>query len=106
MVSFSESVPLHQYMVRCGDWDLKTEQEPRRYQDRLITKASIHPSYNHRNLHNDFAILHLDFEFELDDQIGTVCLPDDDGSIGSSYFSDGCLATGWGKENYGEILIS
>ena len=98
---FSSSIP-GDLIVRCGEWDLLSDQEPVSFQDRQVVKFSIHPSYNRRNVHNDFVLLHLESEFEP--SIDTVCLPNEiDGEL--SYSKEGCVAMGWGKDGFGIDFI-
>ena len=47
------------YLVRCGDWDLKSDQEPLRRQDQFAERVTVHPSFNPITVHNDVALLHL-----------------------------------------------
>jgi len=84
--------------VRCGEWDTRQVIEPYKHEDRNASTVSIHPAYNKRNLHNDFALLHLEFEFILQDHINTICLPNEY----TPFNSEGCFATGWGKDKFGK----
>merc|ERR1711902_131777 len=71
--------------IRCGEWDTRQVVEPLKHEDRTAATVSVHPAYNSRNLQNDFALVHLEYEFILDDHINTICLP-----------------TGWGKDKFGK----
>jgi hypothetical protein len=88
--------------VRGGEWDTQSSNEPRRHQDRQAKKVSIHPLFKDNNLHFDFALIHLETPFELDEHIGTACLPDVVHST-DSFLSKNCVATGWGKDKFGEL---
>ncbi|CAB4065922.1 Phenoloxidase-activating factor 2 [Lepeophtheirus salmonis] len=86
--------------VRCGEWDTQQEVEPRKHQDIFIEDVMIHPLYDPKNLHNDFALLFTEKDFELSTHIDTICLPDNLDGI-YSYEQEDCIATGWGKDRFG-----
>jgi len=86
-----------QVKVRCGEWDTQHQTEPYAHQDRLGAHIEIHPQFDGRNLANDFALIFLTEEFNLDFHIDTVCLPQPD----ESYEYNKCFATGWGKDKFG-----
>jgi len=85
--------------VRCGEWDTQQVIEPRKHEDRYAKAVSMHPLFNPRNLQNDFALLHLEEEFELQAHINTICLPD---QYYKNYQDQDCAATGWGKDRFGK----
>ena len=58
----------------------------------------IHPLFNNKSLHEDFAVLHLEKEFDLQSHIGPACLWDGDKTV---IDKSGCVATGWGKDRWG-----
>ena len=69
-------------MVRCGDWNVQGNEEFRSHQNRAIDDVIIHPEYSNGDtantqVHNNFAILHTDKEFDLmSEHISHVCLPE------------------------------
>merc|ERR1712130_436092 len=83
--------------VRCGEWDTQRVSEPRAHQDRRIRTLDIHPEFNERNLANDWALLYTEEDFELEEHIDTVCLPQPD----DIFDYQTCHATGWGKDQFG-----
>merc|ERR1711936_757728 len=83
--------------VRCGEWDTQRVSEPRAHQDRRIRNVDIHPEFNERNLANDWALLYTEEDFELEEHIDTVCLPQPD----DIFDYQTCHATGWGKDQFG-----
>jgi secreted trypsin-like serine protease len=83
--------------VRCGEWDTQRVSEPRAHQDRRIRTVDIHPEFNARNLANDWALLYTEQDFELEEHIDTVCLPQPD----DIFDYQTCHATGWGKDQFG-----
>jgi len=84
-------------VVRCGEWDTQAASEPRPHQDRRVKQVVVHPEFNARNLHNDFALLFTEQDFVLDSHIDTVCLPEP----GQKFNFQTCFATGWGKDKFG-----
>ena len=90
--------------ARGGEWDTQTTKEPLKHQDRKAKKVSIHPLFKESNLNFDFALVHLETPFELNEHIDTACLPDATFSE-ASFFPQNCFATGWGKDKFGEFLL-
>merc|ERR1712038_144054 len=86
-----------QLKIRCGEWDTQNETEPYPHQDRYVEALTIHPEFDGRNLHNDFAVLFTSEDFVLASHIDTVCLPQADEIFEEST----CFATGWGKDQFG-----
>ena len=113
-------------MVRCGDWNVQGNEEFRSHQNRAIDDVIIHPEYStgataNTQVHNNFAILHIDKEFDLmSEHINHVCLPENPDQRTGIYISDNksgdyykiissligqykeknCFAMGWGKERF------
>jgi len=83
--------------VRCGEWDTQTTSEPYPHQDRTVKAMRIHPEYEGRALFNDFAVLFMESNFDLDIHLDSVCLPQPEETFDSST----CFATGWGKDKFG-----
>jgi len=57
----------------------------------------IHPEYEGRALFNDFAVLFMESNFDLDFHLSTVCLPQPE----ETFDANNCFATGWGKDKFG-----
>merc|ERR1711915_563102 len=85
-----------QLKIRCGEWDTQNETEPYPHQDRYVEALNIHPEFDGRNLHNDFAVLFTSEDFVLASHIDTVRLPQADEIFEEST----CFATGWGKDQF------
>ena len=67
--------------VRCGEWNLHGTEELHSYQDRIVNQTSIHPLYTgtsgiSEKVNYNFALLHLEEDFDLDVHINPICLPD------------------------------
>lgn len=80
--------------VKCGEWKLGIDDEPKPFQITGVRSISFHPSYNPANLNNDVALLHCDERIRYDTHVGPICLEDQY----TSASSDDCVTTGWGKE--------
>ena len=82
---------------------MQSKQEPRDYQDRRVKSYTKHPAFHSTKVFNDFALLHVETEFDLGPTVDTICLPNErDGEF--SYKNEGCIAMGWGKDAYRETL--
>jgi secreted trypsin-like serine protease len=85
-------------MVRCGEWDTQQEVERYDHQDRQAEQVIVHPAFNSRNLANDFALIMMKEPFERNHHIDTICLPTNPTIVDSF----DCVASGWGKDNFGK----
>jgi secreted trypsin-like serine protease len=83
--------------IRCGEWDTQNQNEPREHQDRYVNAIDVHPDFNPRNLANDWTLLYTTQDFELQEHIDTVCLPQPE----ELFDYQSCFATGWGKDQFG-----
>ncbi|XP_055598829.1 phenoloxidase-activating factor 2-like [Uranotaenia lowii] len=82
--------------VRAGEWDTKTTNEVRPYQDLLVTDIVVHENYNKAFQFNNIALLYLEREFDADEHVQLICLPPQ----GKQFDGQNCVATGWGKDNF------
>jgi len=89
----------YNYIIRCGEWDTRSETEPSSHQDRRAKQILFHPGYSGPKMaHNDIAIIILENDFTLDRHIDTICLPS---RVDRSEISiEDCIATGWGKDMF------
>ncbi|XP_066150574.1 phenoloxidase-activating factor 2-like [Euwallacea fornicatus] len=87
-----------QYMVRAGEWDTQTTNERLPHQERNVQQVIIHEGYTPQVIFNDVALLILSRPLDRADNIGTICLPKQGGSISSR----NCFASGWGKDIFGK----
>jgi hypothetical protein len=88
-------------MVRCGEWDVRSNDEVLPFQERDVSKVTVHPGYIHQagNLHNDFALLFLASDMELAANVDTICLPE----LGEVVDQERCVTMGWGKDRFGDV---
>ncbi|XP_055316160.1 phenoloxidase-activating factor 2-like [Sitodiplosis mosellana] len=89
---------VHDILIRSGEWDTQTVDEPYPHQDRAVTEVLIHENYRRGSHFNDIALLILGTPVELTENVNTACLPPHD------YVFDHqrCQATGWGKDKFGK----
>lgn len=73
--------------VKCGEWKLGVDDEPKPFQITGVRSVSFHPQ-------NDVALLHCDERIRYDTHVGPICLQDQY----STASSQDCVTTGWGKE--------
>ncbi|XP_067004601.2 phenoloxidase-activating factor 2 isoform X2 [Anabrus simplex] len=86
-------------IIRAGEWNTTSNDEPLPHQDRLVTDIIMHPKFDNGALFNDIALLVVDQPFQDADNVGIVCLPE----LGAIFNSQRCLATGWGRDSYGKL---
>lgn len=85
-------------MARAGEWDSQTITEKTPHQDRNISSIIIHKGFiNGGHYDNNIALLVLDKPFILAENVQIVCLP----KQGDTIVNNACIATGWGKDNFG-----
>ncbi|XP_044259182.1 phenoloxidase-activating factor 2-like [Tribolium madens] len=90
---------IEKIVVRAGEWDSKTIQEPLKHQDVKVSSAAVHPQFNNKNLKNDIALLFLESPVSLEENhISLACLPKQNKAPSSSR----CYVNGWGKNHFGK----
>ncbi|KAH8321458.1 hypothetical protein KR074_005477, partial [Drosophila pseudoananassae] len=88
--------------IRAGDWDLTSDQESFKPQERLVTLVRKHKEFVYETGANDLAIVFLDRPFQLNNHIRPICLPSQE----RSYLKNTCIVTGWGVKNYRDPYLS
>lgn len=66
-------------------------------QDRWSKNIFRHPGYNSRSMTWDIALIHLESPMEMNDCVGTVCLPEKQDVVPGT----DCWITGWGTTSQG-----
>ncbi|XP_030080566.1 phenoloxidase-activating factor 2-like [Drosophila hydei] len=80
-------------VARAGEWDSQNTFELLKHQDREVKEINIHPDFNSANGFYDIALLILSSPFDLDEHIGTICLPSPQAHLDLNK----CIVTGWGR---------
>ena len=99
---FHRKLKLSDTKVRCGELDATSDDEEKPPQDRQARHISIHPAFNAKNLYYDFALVHVATDFELDEHISPICLPDQFQPL-QSFNNDECYVMGYGKDRSGKV---
>lgn len=88
------SVPASDLLLRLGEHDLASEDEPYGFQERRVQLSALHPQFDPRTFEYDLALLRF-YEPLSPFQPNTlpICLPDDD----ESYVGLTAHVTGWGR---------
>lgn len=81
------------FIVRAGEWDLKTEKEIYPHQDRRVLKIVTHEKFYSAALFNDVALLFTEEPFILQKHVQLICLPE----AKDKYDHESCFSSGWGK---------
>ncbi|XP_060809287.1 phenoloxidase-activating factor 2 [Amyelois transitella] len=84
--------------IRAGEWDTQTNKERLPYQERTVQEIYINSGFHSKNLVNNIALLRLERPLELAEHINVVCMPRQGESFDES---KGCVANGWGKNQFG-----
>lgn len=86
-------------VVRAGDWDLESNQESFKMQERTIVRIFRHEAFQRETGANNLALLFLNWPFQLADHIGTLCLP----NLGRTWtIEERCYLAGWGKRKFSD----
>ncbi|XP_062563096.1 phenoloxidase-activating factor 2-like isoform X1 [Armigeres subalbatus] len=83
-------------VVRLGEWDTVTENEPLKHQEINIRKIILHEYYHNQKYHNDLALLIMEKPANLNVHINPICLP----NANDNFDEQRCMVSGWGKENF------
>ncbi|XP_050319517.1 phenoloxidase-activating factor 2-like [Bactrocera neohumeralis] len=94
-LSDKQTAPL---MVRAGEWDLETTQEPLMHQDARVSEIIVHESFSRSTIFNDIALLILETPFTFAPNVQPICLPE----AGTIFDNKRCFATGWGQDKFGK----
>lgn len=84
---------VHDILIRAGEWDTQTVDEPYKHEDRSVGEVVIHEHYKRGSHFNDIALLILQESVELKENINTACLPPPN----YVFEHQRCFATGWGR---------
>ncbi|XP_067653702.1 chymotrypsin-like protease CTRL-1 [Haliotis asinina] len=77
------------YMVIAGEYNTKTHDGTEQYYS--VHKIIIHPEFNKVTGQNDIALMRINSQFALNNNIRPICLP-----TSANHVTD-CAVTGWGE---------
>ena len=63
------------------------------HRDLFVEKVIIHEEFTNNNLRNDIALVIMRMEFPMQDNIGIVCLPNQN----SNFDDETCTVSGFGE---------
>lgn len=92
-----ENVHTDKLIVRAGEWDTQTTNEPFPHTNHIVKSTVIHHHFNSTNLHNDIALIFLEEPVKLTAHINTICLPTADLKVDEN---TECYGTGWGVDEF------
>nr|CAD7403851.1 unnamed protein product [Timema cristinae] len=92
-LSLSPSVPPSDLLLRLGEHDLSSEDEPYGYQERRVQIVASHPQFDHRTFEYDLALLRFYEPVVFQPNIVPVCVPQDD----TNFVGRTAYVTGWGR---------
>lgn len=92
-----EKIGVKKLIVRAGEWDTQTTNEPFPHVNHELSRVVIHPNFNSSNMHNGIALLFLETPINLTVHINTICLPPK--NIRVDHLTE-CYGTGWGVDEF------
>ena len=106
---FGRGLKPNETIVRCGEFNAATSDEEKPHQEWGAKYISVHPAFNEggsnvKNLHYNYALVHTITNFDYDDHIQPVCLPNQLSQFDSvaSYKDGECYAMGYGQDKFGK----
>ncbi|GLH00890.1 Putative trypsin-like serine protease [Gryllus bimaculatus] len=91
--SIVRSVPPADLLLRLGEHDLSSEDEPFGHEERRVQIVASHPQFDARTFEFDLALLRFNRPVAFRPNIVPVCVPEDD----RSFVGETAHVTGWGR---------
>ncbi|PNF43462.1 hypothetical protein B7P43_G10804 [Cryptotermes secundus] len=88
-----ENVPPSDLLLRLGEHDLSSEEEPYGYQERRVQIVASHPQFDARTFEYDLALLRFYEPVTFQPNILPICVPHDD----TNFVGHTAYVTGWGR---------
>lgn len=88
------------FIVRAGEWNWESTDEPMSHQDRNSKKVIIHSQYDPPSLRNDIALLILETPFKLSANVAIACIATKPPLTNDSRSHNKCVVSGWGKNGH------
>lgn len=86
-------MPPSDLLLRLGEHDLSTEEEPYLHQERRVQIVASHPQFDPRTFEYDLALLRFYEPVVFQPNILPVCIPQTD----ESFVGRTAYVTGWGR---------
>ncbi|GAB6027530.1 hypothetical protein CHUAL_001778 [Chamberlinius hualienensis] len=84
------------FVLRMGEFDLDSSNEPLRHVERRIEQIIVHPKFHSQSFENDLALVRFQIRMQFQEHIIPICLP----LINDTFVNETGYATGWGKLFY------
>ncbi|XP_047103197.1 serine proteinase stubble isoform X3 [Schistocerca piceifrons] len=88
-----ENVPPSDLLLRLGEHDVSTEDEPYGFEERRVQIVASHPQFDPRTFEYDLALLRFYEPVAFQPNIIPICVPTDD----RSFVGHTAHVTGWGR---------
>lgn len=93
--------------MRVGEWDTQSndndDESNDSHQDIGVAKIIVHQHHNNASMFNDVALIKLNYPYEKQPHINTVCIPDNEKQV--NYDPHSCVSTGWGKDGFSKCTL-
>ena len=86
-------MPPSDLLLRLGEHDLSSEEEPYGYQERRVQIVASHPQFDPRTFEYDLALLRFYEPVTFQPNILPICVPHDD----TNFVGHTAYVTGWGR---------
>ncbi|XP_066967356.1 serine proteinase stubble isoform X2 [Macrobrachium rosenbergii] len=88
-----ENVQPDELLLRLGEFDLETSEEPYPFTERKVQIVATHPQFDPRTFEYDLALLRFQEPVNFLPNIIPICVPQDD----YTFINDTGYVTGWGR---------
>jgi len=88
-----EDVPPDDLMLRMGEYNMGSTDEPQGHIDRKVQIVASHPKFDPKTFEYDLALLRFYEPIEFQPNVVPICIPDDDQKL----VGETAWVTGWGR---------
>ena len=93
------SVSPDDLLLRMGEYDLGSTDEPQGHIDRKVQIVASHPKFDPKTFEYDLALLRFYEPVEFKPNVIPICIPDEDETL----VGETAWVTGWGRLYEGKI---
>ena len=94
------SVSPDDLLLRMGEYDLGSTDEPQGHVDRKVQIVASHPKFDPKTFEYDLALLRFYEPVEFKPNVIPICIPDEDEEL----VGETAWVTGWGRLYEGKII--